>query len=395
MLPEEADPSLDACRLPLSAIAEADIVVILGDHPPAERAPVLDLWVKAARRRGAEVVTIGPEGTVPAMPGAAASVAEQLAGADSELGGRLRAAERAVLVWSGSGGRGGAHIARLSEQLGLSGRPGCGALHVPATPNARGVTDAWAAASDGESGDPHPIGVLVVSGDEAAADPAVRALAEQAESVIALSMFQGLVVGWADLVLPATSYLEREGTSVNLEGRLQRLRRAAIPPVVDELAWLSRLGARFGVSLAPHAAGVFHEVSATVFGGLALSEVGETAELRAHIAPPRPVPEPAEEPRGPRDGHFLRLLRYRALFSGPAVERTPELQFQRPPAEVELALDDASRRGVTTGDEVLVRSNGTSRTLRARLNRRLQPGVVRVAEEHAGDLHDTVEVVKP
>ena len=395
MLPEEADPSLEACLLPLSAIADAQIVVILGDHPLAERAPIVDLWVRSARRRGADVVTIGPDGTVPAPPGGAASVAEELAGSDSELGGRLREAERGVLIWTGPGGRGGAQIARLSEQLGLSGKPGCGALHIPATPNARGVTDAWAAASDDEGGDPHPIGVLVVSGDEAAADPAVRALAERAESVIALSMFQGLAVGWADLVLPATSYLERDGTTVNLEGRLQRLRRAAIPPVVDELAWLSQLGERFGVSLAPHASGVFREVSATVFGGLALSEVGECAPLRAHAAPPRPVPEPAEEPQRSRDGHFLRLLRYRALFSGPAVERTPELQFQRPPPEVELAFDDASRRGVKTGDEVVVRSNGTSRTLRARLNRRLVPGVVRVAEEHAHDLHDTVEVVKP
>ena len=44
--------------------------------------------------------------------------------------------------------------------------------------------------------------LLVVSGDEAAADPAVRELAESASSVVAVAMFQGLVVGWADLVLP-------------------------------------------------------------------------------------------------------------------------------------------------------------------------------------------------
>ena len=53
----------------------------------------------------------------------------------------------------------------------------------------------------------------------------MRALAEQAEKVIAITMFQGLAVGWADLVLPGTSYLERDGSYVNLEGRVQRLRR--------------------------------------------------------------------------------------------------------------------------------------------------------------------------
>jgi hypothetical protein len=41
-----------------------------------------------------------------------------------------------------------------------------------------------------------------------------------------------------------------------------------------------------------------------------------------------------------------------------------------------------------------VRSNGTSVALRARINRRLAAGVARVADEHAPDLHQQVEVVK-
>ncbi len=41
-----------------------------------------------------------------------------------------------------------------------------------------------------------------------------------------------------------------------------------------------------------------------------------------------------------------------------------------------------------------VRSNGTSLALRARGSRRLPPGTSRIAEEHAGDLHPEVEVVK-
>jgi anaerobic selenocysteine-containing dehydrogenase len=90
----------------------------------------------------------------------------------------------------------------------------------------------------------------------------------------------------------------------------------------------------------------------------------------------------------------LRLVRYRPLFSGPQVERVPELQFQRPPAEVALALEDAERRGIATGDTVTLRSNGTSVELRARVERALPAGVARVAAEHAGDLHPRVEVLK-
>ena len=56
VLPEEVSPALDAYRAPLSSIAEADVVVVLGDVPVEERAPIVELWIKAARRNGAEVL---------------------------------------------------------------------------------------------------------------------------------------------------------------------------------------------------------------------------------------------------------------------------------------------------------------------------------------------------
>jgi NADH-quinone oxidoreductase subunit G len=397
VLPEATDEAIGGFRLPLSAIRDAEIVVVIGDDPVVERAPVVDLWLRAARRRGAEIVTIGPTGTVPETPGCGARVCSELAADDSELGRRLRASERAVLIWSGPGGRGGAHVAALASALGLGERPGSGAFYLPATPNGRGVAEAWACAAEGgEEQNPEPIKLLVVSGDEAAADPNVRALAEHAERVLAITMFQALAVGWADLVLPATSYLERDGTYVNLEGRLQRLRRAVVAPVPDELAWISRLAARFGVEVSPYAAKVFEELSERVYSGLPFGEVGERAPLRGRSEPPEPPADlPVTKARGRGDRHFLRLVRYRPLFSGPAVERVPELQFQRPGAEIELARDDAERRGIRPGDEVTVRSNGTSQTLRARVNSALAAGVARVPEEHAGELHDTVEVTKP
>jgi anaerobic selenocysteine-containing dehydrogenase len=61
---------------------------------------------------------------------------------------------------------------------------------------------------------------------------------------------------------------------------------------------------------------------------------------------------------------------------------------------IELAAADAERRQIANGDAVSVRSNGTSVELRAQVSRALAAGVVRVAEEHAGDLHRDVEVIK-
>jgi len=399
VLPESTSRALEAFRLPLSAIGDANLVVVVGDDAVVDRAPVVDLWLKQATRSGAEVVTFGPTGTVQTAPGTASDTLHDLTEPGNELGERLRTAERAILVWSGPGGGGGARVAETAHALGFDERPGCGAFHLPATPNGRGVAMSWSAASDEDEADADHIGLLLVVGDEAVASPGVRSLAEKADAVIAVTMFHGLAAGWADLVLPATAMLERDGTLLNLEGRLQRLRRAAIPPVPDELAWIAKLAARFDVDLSPHAALLFDEVAARCFAGIPADGIGERSPLpaRAPYEPPEAATTTATAPIPTADEHFLgelRLVRYRPLFSGPIVERVDELEFQRPEPEIALSAADAERRQIADGETVDVRSNGTSVALRAKVSRRLMQGVVRVAEEHAGELHATVEVVK-
>ena len=124
----------------------------------------------------------------------------------------------------------------------------------------------------------------------------------------------------------------------------------------------------------------------------ALAREASTALGRERAYAIEPATTPAPEPT-PTNG-ALRLQRYRPLFSGAAVERVPELDFQRPGRDVELSAADAERRGISDGDAVSVRSNGTSVELRARINRKLIEGVARVADEHAGDLHPDVEVAR-
>jgi predicted molibdopterin-dependent oxidoreductase YjgC len=103
---------------------------------------------------------------------------------------------------------------------------------------------------------------------------------------------------------------------------------------------------------------------------------------------------PGTVKRGTARGGPLKLVRYRALFSGPAIERVPELEFQRPEPVIELSARDAETRNIATGEEVVVRSNGTSVQMRARINRHLVAGAVRAPEEHVRDLEEAVEVSK-
>jgi NADH-quinone oxidoreductase subunit G len=380
VMPEDVSPALDAFRLPLSAIRDAELIVVLGDDPVVERAPIVDLWLKAARRAGAEVV----ESELGTRDGGVAMVRD-------ELGSRIRELDRTILIWSGPRGRGGETVAALAGELGLADKPGSGAFHLLETANGRGVADAWAAASDRDEADPEPIELLIVSGDEAAANPDVRALADRAERVLAISMFRAPVAGWADLVFPGTSYLERDGTYMNLEGRLQRLRRAVIPPCPDELAWISKLAERFDVEVSPYPPLAFAELSELCYGGIDYPAIGEHAALPPRSTDVKPAPKPKAVKRTAK-GKGLRLLTYRPLFSGPAVDRVPELQFQRPAREIELSPKDAKKLGVDPGSTVRVSSNGTSVELRARVNKKLVSGVARVPAEHAQELGTHVEV---
>jgi NADH dehydrogenase/NADH:ubiquinone oxidoreductase subunit G len=339
----------DAGGSPLSALRDAKTVAVLSDVPVVERAPIVDLWLKAARRAGATVTYGAPSGAVDAV------VADDV----SKLAG----------------------VTATHTYL------------LPLTPNGRGVADAWSAASDADPDDAKPR-VLIISGDEAAIDPSVHALAADAEIVIGIGMFEESFRGLADLVIPGTSYLERDGTTVNLEGRLQRQRRAVLAPVPDTLAWIAKLAERFEVEVSPYASVVFDEIGGRCFGGITYDQIGERAELPERGEAPTATPTSVDstQSQGSAVGPELRLVAYRPLFTGPAVERTPELQFQRPDPVVELSPDDARSRGIRNGATVTVSSNGTSVELRAKIARDLEAGVVRIAVDHASDLHPTVEV---
>ncbi|HLM33305.1 MAG TPA: molybdopterin-dependent oxidoreductase [Gaiellaceae bacterium] len=375
LLPDDLAPVLDGFRAPLSAIRDSEVCLVVGDDPVVERAPVVDLWLKAARRQGAEVILAGPTGRVQVAPGGALAFC---ASPPTDVAERLQAAASVAIVWSQDAPDGGRAAATLAASL-----PGEVALYVlPRTPNGRGVSSAWYEAGEGRGSDSAAegeIGALVISGDEAVYNPSVLELATRARFVLTTAMFMGEHTLRSHLVVPAASYLERDGTTVNLEGRRQRQRRVVTPPAGwDELEFFARLAERFGIAVSPWAE-LLPAVQAE------LEPRGERKPVEAE----QPVPPPAPTASG------LQLVRYRPLFSGPAVERIHELEFQRPLAEIELAWEDADARQVANGDLVTVGSNGTSRELVARVNRKLQTGVVRVPDEHAQGLERTVEVRKP
>ena len=132
VLPESTSSALEAFRAPLSTIGDAELVVVVGDDDAVDRAPIVDLWLKQAARNGAEIVTVGATGSVPASAGEGAATLVELTGTESTLGDRLRASERAVLIWSRPGRRRrrpprrGGTRARVREQTGVRRLPPAG-----------------------------------------------------------------------------------------------------------------------------------------------------------------------------------------------------------------------------------------------------------------------------
>ena len=217
-------------------------------------------------------------------------------------------------------------------------------------------------------------------------------MAADAEIVIGIGMFVESFRGIADLVLPGTSYLERDGTTINLEGRLQRQRRAVLAPVPDVLAWVSKLAARFDVELSPYASNVFDEISEQCFGGISYADIGEQRRTAAAAPSGRDTQEP-----GSKSATRFRL-------GAPACRLPPALLRPRRSSarrscsssarggDVQISREDAKARGIRHGQTVTVSSNGTSVELRAQIARDLAAGIVRVAAPDAGDLHSIVEV---
>ena len=186
-------------------------------------------------------------------------------------------------------------------------------------------------------------------------------------------MFEDSFRGWCDLVLPGTSYLERDGTTVNLEGRLQRQRRAVIAPCPDELAWIAKLAERFGVELSPHASLVFDEISAICYGGISFAEIGEQSTLPERPQAVQPVPNPPTKTLSRRRGPAAPDLPAALLRAGgrahtrarlPAPRRRDRARPRRRAGEKHRAPATPSRSARTAPRS----------TLRARIARDLPAG---------------------
>src|SRR5262249_43017465 len=110
------------------------------------------------------------------------------------------------------------------------------------------------------------------------------------------------------------------------------------------------------------------------FAGITWGEIGERGARREPPALGSPPPVPHLAPGEPAG---MIVVGYRQLMSGPTVEHTPALEFQRRHG-IEIAHGDAQALGIATGDRVEVSFGPEVAVGAAIVQRRLLAGVVRL-----------------
>ena len=146
MLPEEISRARSTrIAQPLSAIARRATCRRARRRPAAESAPIVDLWMHAGRRKGARVVIASSTRRPCRAPSAPSS------------SGRAPAAEAAR------------RVAAHAERLGFAARTAAALLPARDAERTRRRPMPGPRACDDEPAEPESVGLLLVSGDEAAA----------------------------------------------------------------------------------------------------------------------------------------------------------------------------------------------------------------------------------
>jgi len=419
----------------------AHTVLVLGTEP-LDDSPILDLRIrKGVRRNGVKLAiasarpsTLDPNSqlSIRYAPGGEAEFLSSLewafshpgSGPTHDLATLLRdGGDDVVILWGESLPADAlATLLRIAGTLGLAGRDGAGLLEVPSGTNSRGIREAGALPNAGPGYSEVEVGrnaaeiaEAAIAGDVTAlylfqVDPvrdlpgrAVwdQALAAATVVVAHASVLTEGLAAHADVVFPAESSAEKEGTIVHPDGRIQRLRSAIKHPGQVRAGWqvLADIAKATSVETGVLTAGMaFKQLVAAVpfYAGITLDEIGGRGlrwpETDAASAMPAgkvpalttPVGSGPAHPHAESNGH-LRVGTYRSIWASPEVEISPALQFTVAEQLVELSPEDALRLGIEQGAAVRVAQNGTRLSGRAAIRTGVPVGTAFLAAGIAKD----------
>ncbi|MDO9436390.1 formate dehydrogenase subunit alpha [Hydrogenophaga sp.] len=230
----------------------------------------------------------------------------------------------------------------------------------------------------------------------------VAAALSAMECIVVQDIFLNETAKYAHVLLPGTSFLEKDGTFTNAERRISRVRQA-MPPIPGLADWevTVKLANALGypmhydhpeqimeeiASLTPSFAGVSYEKidrlgsvqwpcnESTDEAGTALMHVDAFVRGKGKFFNTQYVP--TQEKITKRFPLLLTTGRVLSQYNvGAQTRRTDNNQWHEED-RLELHPHDAEERGVNDGDWVGIASRAGHTVLRAKVSERMQPGVV-------------------
>jgi NADH-quinone oxidoreductase subunit G len=354
--------------------------------------PILFLRLRiAATKRGLRFAIVHPreialsefaDVRVPIGPGGEAAAAgsgelqQALQDADRPvilLGPRVASDANALSAWLALAGRTGARVSWVPRRSNSVGALAAGA-HPELLPGWRRISESsdapttpgWDVASMLRNAEQGRLDALWLVGADVLADvPDARLGADGlagAKFVVVQDVQRSPMSEYADLVLPAAAFVERDGTVTDWEGRRQPVHAATDPP---------------GAARADYA--ILAESARRLNRNIGCRTASDVAvELNSFLDAPAPsragTPAAAD---GQRSGDGPRLLTYRLLYDdGSRIRRTGGIRELTPGAFAEVHPNDAERAGIADGDAIRVSSTHGSITTHAQISKGIEERVV-------------------
>ena len=255
-------------------------------------------------------------------------------------------------------------------------------------------------------------GLYVQGEDIAQSDPDTQHITaglEAMECVIVQDLFLNETARYAHVFLPGASFLEKDGTFINAERRINRVRKA-MEPLAGKADWEATIAfaEALGVHMSyAHPSEIMDEVALTTptFAGVSYARLDELGSIQwpCNAAAPEGTPimhvdrfvrgkgqfmlteyVPTDERTGPLFPLLLTTGRILTQYNVGAQTRRTANSLWHEEDVLEIHPFDAESRGVCDGDLVSLQSRVGDVALRAKISERMQPGVVYTTFHHPG-----------
>jgi formate dehydrogenase major subunit len=253
-------------------------------------------------------------------------------------------------------------------------------------------------------------GMFVQGEDIAQSDPNtahVTAALQSLDLLVTMDLFVNETAKYAHVVLPGTSFLEKDGTFTNAERRINRV-RPVMPPRTGKHEWQAVCEIAQAMGYRMHydnASQIMDEIAATTptFAGVSFQLLDEVGSVQWPCNPSAPLGTPVMHQSGFVRGkglfvatpyvptterstrRFPLLLTTGRILSqynvGAQTRRTANVAWHHEDV-LDIHPVDAEVRGISDGDEVRLSSRIGETTLHARISERMQMGVVYTTFHH-------------